>query len=92
MNIFDMKALCYGGDYNPEQWINYDGIWDEDIRLMKKAGINCVSVGIFSWSMLEKEEGIFDFSWLDSIIDKLYKNGIYVILATPSGARPPWLA
>lgn len=92
MNIFDLKNLCYGGDYNPEQWIDYDGIWDEDIRLMKKAGINCVSVGIFSWSMLEKEEGVFDFSWLDSIIDKLYKNEIYVILATPSGARPPWLA
>ena len=92
MNIFDMKNLCYGGDYNPEQWINYDGIWDEDIRLMKKAHINCVTLGVFSWSMLEKEEGVFDFSWLDEIIEKLYKNGIYVILATPSGARPPWLA
>lgn len=92
MNIFDIKELCYGGDYNPEQWINYDGVWDEDIRLMKKAHINCVSLGIFSWSAIEKEEGIFDFSWLDTIINRLYENGIYVILATPSGARPPWLA
>ena len=92
MNIFEFDKLCYGGDYNPEQWIDYDGIWDEDIRLMKKANINCVSLGIFSWSMLEKEEGEFDFSWMDAVIDKLYQNGIYVILATPSGARPPWLA
>ncbi len=92
MNIFDKKELCYGGDYNPEQWIDYEGIWDEDIRLMKKANINCVSLGIFSWAMLEKEEGVFDFTWMDEIIDKLYKNGISVILATPSASRPPWLA
>ena len=92
MNIFDLKNLCYGGDYNPEQWIDYDGIWDEDIQLMKKAHINCVTLGVFSWSMLEKEEGVFDFSWLDEIIEKLYENGIHVILATPSGARPVWLA
>lgn len=92
MNIFDMKDLCYGGDYNPEQWIDYNGIWDEDIRLMKKAHINCVTLGVFSWAAIEKTENEFDFSWLDKIINKLYENGIYVILATPSGARPPWLA
>ncbi len=92
MNIFEMKNLCYGGDYNPEQWIGYDGIWDEDLRMMKEARINCVTLGVFSWAMLEKEEGVFDFSWLDDIINKLWENGIHVILATPSGARPPWLA
>lgn len=92
MHIFEFNGLCYGGDYNPEQWLAYDGIWDEDIRLMKKANINCVTLGVFSWSAIEKEEGIFDFSWLDTVIDKLYHNGIYVILATPSGARPPWLS
>lgn len=92
MSIFNLKELCYGGDYNPEQWIDYKGIWDEDIRLMKKAHINCVTLGVFSWAMIEKEEGIFDFSWLDTVINRLYENGIYVILATPSGARPPWLA
>ncbi len=92
MNIFEMENLCYGGDYNPEQWIDYEGIWDEDLRMMKEAHINCVTLGVFSWSMLEREEGVFDFSWLDNIIDKLWANGIHVILATPSGARPPWLA
>lgn len=92
MNIFELEKLCYGGDYNPEQWIDYEGIWDEDIRLMKKAKINCVTLGVFSWSAIEKDENVFDFSWLDEIITKLYQNGIYIILATPSGARPPWLA
>lgn len=92
MNIFDMKNLCYGGDYNPEQWINYPEIWDEDMRLMKLAHVNCVSLGIFSWASVEREEGVYDFSWLDKIIDKLWKNGVYIILATPSGARPAWLS
>ncbi len=92
MNIFEKKDLLYGGDYNPEQWLGYDGIWEQDIQLMKKAGVNCVSVGIFSWALIEREEGVFDFSWLDTVIENLYKNGISVILATPSGARPPWLS
>lgn len=84
--------IVHGGDYNPDQWINTKEIWDEDVRLMKLAGVNNATVGIFSWAKLEPEEGVFDFSWLDEIMDKLYANGIDVILATPSGARPVWLA
>ncbi|MFO7161073.1 MAG: beta-galactosidase [[Clostridium] cellulosi] len=84
--------ILHGGDYNPDQWLETPEIIDEDIRLMKKAHVNVVSLGIFAWSKLEPEEGKFDFSWLDNIMDKLAKNGIYVILATPSGARPIWLA
>ncbi len=86
------EHIVYGGDYNPDQWIKSKEIWDEDIRLMKKAHINSATVGIFSWSVLEPEEDVFDFSFLDEIMDKLYENGIDVILATPSGARPAWLA
>lgn len=84
--------ILHGGDYNPEQWRDYPHILDEDIRLMKKADINCVSVGIFSWANLEPQKDNFTFEWLDSVIDRLYENGIYVILATPSGSRPQWLA
>lgn len=84
--------FLHGADYNPEQWKNYDGIWDQDMSLMKKANCNEMTVGIFSWSDIEKEEGKFDFSVLDEIIDKVYKNGGKVVLATPSGARPHWLA
>ena len=60
--------------------------------MFRKAHINCVSLGIFSWAKLEPEEGVYDFGWLDEIIDRLYANGIYTVLATPSGARPQWLA
>lgn len=84
--------ILHGGDYNPEQWLDQPEVLEEDIRLFRKAHINCVSLGIFSWAKLEPEEGVYDFGWLDEIIDRLYANGIYTVLATPSGARPQWLA
>ena len=84
--------LIHGGDYNPEQWMDYPGIWDEDMRLMKLAEVNSASVGIFSWAELEPFEGVFDFSFLDRIMDKLAENDISVVLATPSGARPAWMS
>ena len=86
-----MKGLIHGGDYNPEQWLDCPEILEQDVVLMKKAGINSVTMGMFSWSMLEPEEGRFDFSWLHQMVDKMYENGIYTILGTPSGARPAWL-
>lgn len=85
-------ALLYGGDYNPEQWMEYPEILEQDLEMMRKAKINIVSVGIFSWAMLEPEEGVFQFEWLENIVDRLYQNGVSVFLATPSGARPKWLA
>lgn len=84
--------FLHGGDYNPDQWKNTPEIWDEDMRLMKLAHCNAMSVGIFSWASLEPEEGKFEFGWLDEIMDKLAENGAYAVLATPSGARPAWLA
>lgn len=84
--------IVHGGDYNPDQWLTTPGIIDEDMRLMKLAHINSATVGIFSWSMLEPEEGKYNFGWLDDIMDRCAENGIGVILATPSGARPAWLA
>jgi len=58
--------MVHGGDYNPDQWIAMkDVIWNEDMRLAKLAGINELSVGIFSWAALEPEEGVYDFTWLD---------------------------
>lgn len=84
--------IVHGCDYNPDQWLKTPEVIDEDMRLMKLAHINSATVGIFSWSMLEPEEGKYNFEWLDGIMDKLHANGIDVILATPSGARPAWLA
>ncbi|MBR3781194.1 MAG: beta-galactosidase, partial [Clostridia bacterium] len=84
--------MIHGGDYNPDQWIRTPEIWDEDMRLMKLAHINSATVGVFSWATLEPEEGVYNFEWLDTILDKMHRNGIAAILATPSGARPAWLA
>ena len=83
-----VNTLLHGADYNPEQWENDPDIIDKDIAMMQQAKCNVMSVGIFSWAKLEPREGVFDFAWLDTILDKLYAAGIHVFLATPSGARP----
>ena len=84
--------FLHGGDYNPDQWLDRPDILERDIEMMHKAHVNCVSIGIFSWALLEPEEGVYDFDWLDEVIDRLWKGGIHIILATPSGARPAWMA
>ncbi len=84
--------MLHGADYNPEQWLRYPEVLEEDIRLMKLAKCNVMSVGIFSWAMLEPEEGVFTFEWLDQVLDRFAANGIYALLATPSAARPAWMA
>ena len=86
------RHLLHGGDYNPEQWLQSPEILDEDMRLMKEAGCNVVSIGIFSWAMLEPSEGVYDFSWLDNVMDRLAENNIYALLATPSASRPAWMS
>lgn len=83
------ECIWYGGDYNPDQWP--EEVWDDDVRLMKKAGVNLVSVGIFSWAKIETSEGVYDFDWLDRIIDKLGEAGIAVDLASATASPPMWL-
>ncbi|MEU8933688.1 beta-galactosidase [Streptomyces sp. NPDC048409] len=83
-----VPGIVYGGDYNPEQWP--EEVWAEDVRLMREAGVNMVSVGIFSWALLEPSEGVFDFSRTDRILGLLHENGIAVDLATPTAAPPAW--
>ncbi len=89
---FVTNRILHGGDYNPEQWLDRPDILQTDIEYLKKADCNTVTLGVFSWASIEREEGLFDFSWLSDVIDELYRNGIQVILATPSGAKPRWLA
>lgn len=80
--------LRYGGDYNPEQWP--PGTWAEDDELMRRARVNSATVGVFSWSLLEPEEGRYSFGWLDDTLDRLHSNGVGVVLATPTASPPPW--
>ncbi len=87
-----ITEFLHGGDYNPDQWLDHPEIIDQDFKFFKEAGINDVTLGIFSWAKLEPQEGQYDFSWLDDIFDRVEKANGHVILATPSGARPRWLA
>ena len=86
-----IDGFVHGGDYNPDQWLDRPDILEKDIEYFKEAGINCVTLGVFAWAAEEPEEGRIELDWLADIIDRLYENGIYIILATPTGARPAWL-
>ena len=81
--------IIYGGDYNPDQWT--PEVWEEDARLMQEAGVNLVSLGIFSWTKMEPKPGVFDFSWLDHLMDLLHAHGVSVDLATPTASPPAWM-
>ncbi|WP_427015570.1 beta-galactosidase [Pseudarthrobacter sp. P1] len=84
------QRLAFGGDYNPEQWP--EEIWHQDVALMREAGVNLVSVGIFSWALLEPSEGVYEFGWLDRVLDLLHGNGIRVDLANATASPPPWFS
>ncbi len=82
--------VLYGGDYNPEQWP--EEVWLEDVALMREAGVNLATVGVFSWALLEPEPGRYEFDWLDRLLDLLAANGIFANLATATASPPAWLA
>jgi beta-galactosidase len=83
-----LDGLAYGGEYNPEQWP--EEVWEQDVALMREAGVTLVSVGIFSWGMLEPRPGEYEFGWLDRVLGLLHGAGIAVDLGTPTAAPPPW--
>ena len=82
-----LEGLAYGGDYNPEQWPL--DVQLEDIELMREAGVNLLSVAIFSWATIEPREGELDWTWLDATLDRLHEAGIRVALATATASPPP---
>ena len=83
------RGIAFGGDYNPDQWP--EDMWDDDIQLMKQAGVNTVALAIFSWDRIQPEKHRWEFGWLDCIIDKLGKAGIAVDLASATATAPLWL-
>ncbi|MFC7645090.1 beta-galactosidase [Streptosporangium lutulentum] len=80
------EGLCYGGDYNPEQWP--EEVWKEDVELMRRAGVNLVTVGVFSWARLEPSPGVHDLGWLDRVLDLLHEGGIESTWPPPPPPRP----
>lgn len=83
-------ALSYGADYNPEQWP--EDVWPQDVALMREAGVNLITVGVFSWAWLEPAEGRYAFDRLDRVIDGLHSGGIAVDLATATASPPAWFS
>ncbi|TVY01230.1 beta-galactosidase [Cohnella terricola] len=81
--------VLYGADYNPEQWP--EEIVEEDIRLMKEAGVNTVTLNVFGWGTIQPAEDVYDFSGLDRTFDLLEREDIGVVLATPTAAPPSWM-
>ena len=82
------SRVHFGGDYNPEQWD--PSVWREDARLMRDAGVDLVTVGVFSWASVERREGLFDFAWLDEALSLLHGAGVQVDLATGTASPPNW--
>jgi beta-galactosidase len=89
MILPNIPNILYGGDYNPEQWP--EEVWQEDMRLMKLAKVNFVTIAVFSWARLQSAPGRFHFEWLDRLMDLLAANGIHADLATATASPPPWL-
>ncbi len=90
MKKFVLSNLYFGGDYTPEHFPRE--VMLEDMRLMKKAGVNLVTINVFSWAQLQPNEETFDFGWLDDLMDILAENGIYADMGTATASTPAWMA
>lgn len=88
--LWNHHKIAYGGDYNPEQWD--ENTWAEDMRLFRLAGIDTLTVNIFSWASLQPSEDVYDFERLDRIMALCRENGMKVVLATSTAAHPAWMA
>ena len=85
-----VKKMLYGGDYNPEQWD--EAVWEEDMRMFRLAGIDCVTLNVFSWAALQSDEVTYHFERLDKIMELVRKNNLKVVMATSTAAHPAWMA
>lgn len=84
------EKIYFGGDYSPEQWD--DATIEQDMRAFEQAGINLLTLPVFAWEKLEPDEGVYNFGWLDTVLDTIWAHGIHVCLATPTSAQPAWLS
>jgi len=86
----NINKILYGGDYNPEQWPRET--WKEDMRLLTLAGIDILTINVFSWAALQPSEDVYNFSVLDDIIETVSKAGMKICLATATATHPAWMA
>lgn len=81
--------IHFGAAYYPEHWPEQR--WPTDARLMREAGFTVARLGEFAWSRMEPQSDCFDFDWLDRVISILSREGIRIILGTPTAGPPAWL-
>ncbi len=88
--VWNHDKIAYGGDYNPEQWP--EETWEEDMRLLKLAHIDTLTLNVFSWAALQPAEDTYCFDKLDKIMELAKSHNMKVCLATGTGAHPAWMA
>ncbi len=88
--VLNLPHIAFGGDWNPEQWPRE--VRDEDLRLMREAGVTLATVGVFSWALVEPRPGAYDFSFFHELLDAMHEHGVGACLATMTASPPPWLA
>jgi beta-galactosidase len=84
------QTILFGAAYY-EEYSPTDRL-DEDVRMMKATGITVIRIAESTWGTLEPQEGVFDFSHVDRVLNAMDKAGIKVIVGTPTYAIPTWLA
>ena len=80
----------FGGDYNPKQWD--PETWPEDMKLLREAGVDTVTINVFSWALIQKDDDVYDFSILDSIVRTVTDAGMNICMATATAAVPAWMS
>lgn len=85
-----VNKILYGGDYNPEQWD--EATRDEDMVMLPKAGVDIVTINVFSWARIQPSENVYDFSDLDSIVKRVTEKGMKICMGTSTAAYPAWMA
>lgn len=82
--------ILFGGDYNPEQWSQE--VWDKDMEMFRAASVDTVTLNVFAWGLLQKNEEEYDFSALDETVRRHARAGHHIIMATSTSTVPAWLA
>ena len=85
-----LDHVPFGGDYSPEQW--GPDVWDADDAAFDAAGVTLLTVGVFTWSLTQPAEDVFDFTVLDAIVQRAADQGRLICLGTGTGALSPWIA
>lgn len=89
-----LNRILHGGDYNPEQWFtdgDYKTVIEKDIIDLQAAGINFVTIGVFSWACYNPAEDEYSFEYMDYLIKRFTEEGFSIVMSTPSGGFPNWL-